>query len=158
MAGLDFKNPVEVETFDCFKKVCIIKRNTNEYSRLDPVSKDSQVAVTKKVSKSTYRVQQQELDSSGDEFKPTVHAALAPTQKPWKPPSGLKFSCPMGNHKHKVSPCAEFFALSPLELRVKIDKGRLCFSCFKPKNTCRSRRCANESTMPEVLKWDICAS
>ena len=34
VAGLDFKNPVGIETFNCFKKVCIIESNTNKSSRL----------------------------------------------------------------------------------------------------------------------------
>ena len=29
VSGLDFRNPVGVETFNCFKKVCVIERNTN---------------------------------------------------------------------------------------------------------------------------------
>ena len=32
IAGLDFKNPVGIETFSCFKRVCVIERNTNESS------------------------------------------------------------------------------------------------------------------------------
>ena len=32
VAGLDFRNPVGLETFNCFKKVCIIERNTSECS------------------------------------------------------------------------------------------------------------------------------
>ena len=52
MVGLDFKTPVGVETFNCFKKVCIIERNMNECSRSDPVPKDTQVAMMKKVRKS----------------------------------------------------------------------------------------------------------
>ena len=39
VAGLDFKNPVGMETFNCFKKVCLIERNTNESSRSDPTPK-----------------------------------------------------------------------------------------------------------------------
>ena len=29
IAGLDFKNPVGIETLNCFMRVCIIERNTN---------------------------------------------------------------------------------------------------------------------------------
>ena len=32
VAGLDFRNPVGLEIFNCFKKVCIIERNTSECS------------------------------------------------------------------------------------------------------------------------------
>ena len=31
--NLDFENPVGLDTFNCFKKVCVIERNTNEGSR-----------------------------------------------------------------------------------------------------------------------------
>ena len=36
---LDFQNPEGLETFNCFKRVCIIKRNTNESFRDDPETK-----------------------------------------------------------------------------------------------------------------------
>ena len=29
VSGLDFRNPVGAETFNCFKRVCVIERNTN---------------------------------------------------------------------------------------------------------------------------------
>ena len=88
---------------------CIIKRNTTERSRLDPATKEPQNIVVKKVNEATYKVHQQEV---GEETEPTIHATSAPAPKPWNPPSGLKFLCPMANHKHEVSMCAEFFALS----------------------------------------------
>ena len=56
MAGLDFRNPVGLEIFNCFKKVCIIERNTNECSRSDPSPKEVQNAAVKKVMKSNYMV------------------------------------------------------------------------------------------------------
>ena len=81
-----------------------------------------------------------------------------PSPKPWNPPPRLKFPCPMAYHKHEVSTCTEFFALSPLDGWEKIDKGRMCFSCLKPKNICKSRKCTNYTSVPEVLKCAICAS
>ena len=48
MAGLDFKNPVEMETFNCFKKVCIIERNTNESSRTESTPQEFPPVSTKK--------------------------------------------------------------------------------------------------------------
>ena len=41
VACLDFKNPVGIETFNCFKKVCIIERNTNESSRSEPTTRET---------------------------------------------------------------------------------------------------------------------
>ena len=49
IACLDFKNPVGFETFNCFKSVCIIERNTTESSRSDPVLKEVQSTAVKKV-------------------------------------------------------------------------------------------------------------
>ena len=40
VSGLDFRNPIGAETFNCFKKVCIIERNTNECSRSEPNLKE----------------------------------------------------------------------------------------------------------------------
>ena len=43
VSGLDFRNPVKAETFNCLKKVCTIERNTNESSRSDPSPKEVQM-------------------------------------------------------------------------------------------------------------------
>ena len=42
ISGLDFKNPVGIETFDCFKRVCTKERNTNKSLRSDPIPKEVQ--------------------------------------------------------------------------------------------------------------------
>ena len=54
VSGLDFRNPVGAETFNCFKKVSVIERNTNECLRSDPIPKDVQVTAVKKTVKSMY--------------------------------------------------------------------------------------------------------
>ena len=72
VSGLDFRSPVRAETFNCFKNVCIIERNTNESSKSDPSSREVQNAAVKKVMKSTHKVQQQEEDGSGSETEPTI--------------------------------------------------------------------------------------
>ena len=115
VSGLDFRNPIGAETFNCFKKICVIERNTNEFSRTDPNSKEVQVTAVKKAVKSTYKVQQQEEESSGSETEPTVYAMAGSNPEPWNPPAELKFPCPMADHKHEVSNCAESFALSSLD-------------------------------------------
>ena len=83
ISGLDFKNPVAIETFNCFKRVCIIERNTNESSRSDSVLKEVHNTALKKVTKFTYKVLQQEGDSSGSETEPTILAMSGPVPKPW---------------------------------------------------------------------------
>ena len=77
--------------------------------------------------------------------------------KQWSYPQSLKYPCPIANHKHEITTCAEYFAYSPAERWAKIDKGRICYCCLKPKSICQSRRCSNEATVPEVLKCLVCA-
>ena len=60
VAGLDFRNPVGLETFECFKKVCITERNTNENSAANINTKDMQSFNTKKTVRSNYKVQGQD--------------------------------------------------------------------------------------------------
>ena len=125
VSGLDFRNPVGAETFNCFKRVFTIERNTNESSRSDPSPKEVQNAAVKNVIKSNYKVKQQEEDSSVSETEPTVYAVSGSNPKPWNSPSGLKFPCPMADHKHEVSTYTEFFALSPLDRWEKKYKSRM---------------------------------
>ena len=144
VAGLDFKNPVGIEMLNCFKQVCIIECNTNKSSRLESTPREN-------------KVQQIEGESSDSENETSAHAVAGPPPKPWSPPSGLKFSCPLGNHKHKGSTCAVFSNLTPLDRWKKIEKGRMCYSCLKPKTVYKGRKCNNVSSIPEVLKCAICA-
>ena len=95
--GLDFRNPVEAETFNSFKKVCVIERNTNECSRSDPNPKEVQVTAVKKAVKSTYKVQEQEEGGSGSETKSsTVYAMAGSNPKPWNP-SSFWFRVPLSH-------------------------------------------------------------
>ena len=50
------------------------------------------------------------------------------------------------------------FDLNPLDRWKQIDKGRMCFSCLKPKTVFKSRKCTNYPNVPKVLKCAICAS
>ena len=88
VAGLDFRNPVGLETFNCFKRVCIIERNTKESARSDPIPKEAVTTAVKKTVKSSYNVSQVEIDDSGDEEEALVHGAAGPPPKPWNPPLG----------------------------------------------------------------------
>ena len=145
MSGLDFKNLVGIETFNCFKRI--------------PARLDSLRTGTKKTTKSSHKVQIQERDYSDTESEVGVQTTLTPTpRKPWNPPAGLKFPCPVGNHKHEVSTCPDFFNFSPMDRWKKIEPGRMCYTCLKPKNVCKSRKCDNIASIPEVLKCAICAT
>ena len=159
MSGLDFKNPVGMETFNCFKRICVIERNTCESARTNPAPVDSPSTGTKKTIKSSHKVHIQERDYSDTESEVGIHATLTLTpRKPWNPTSGLKFTCPVGNHKHEVSTCPEFFNFSSIDRWEKIEPGRMCYPCLKPKNVCKSRKCDNIAGVPEVLKCAICAT
>ena len=128
VAGLDFRNPAGLETFNCFKRVCIIERNTKESSRSEPTSREALTTGVKKPAKSSLKVSQVEIDNPDPEMEPTVKAAAGPPPKPWNPPPGLKCPCPLDTHVHEMSKCAEFFNLTPLDRWEKIDKFRMCYS------------------------------
>ena len=159
ISGLDFKNPVGIETFNCFKKICVIERNTCESSRIDPALVEVQSSGVKKPVKSSHKVQIQDRDYLDTEPEVGIHATLVPTPRStWNPPAGLKFPCPVGNHKHEVSTCPDFFNFSPMDRWEKIEKRRMCYSCLKPKNICKSRKCENIKSIPEILKCAVCAT
>ena len=118
IAGLDFKNPVGLETFNCFKRICIIECNTNKSSRSEPSVRENSTIGAKKPMKSSHNVQQMETENSDIETDTTN--VTGPPPRPWNPPAGLKFPCPLGNHKHEVSICSEFFNLTLLDRWKKI--------------------------------------
>ena len=82
IAGLDFKNPVGIENFNCFKKVCHIKRNTNENSRSYPTPRKAQRTGVKKPVKSCHKIQQLEDERSGSETEITVWACTKTMESP----------------------------------------------------------------------------
>ena len=67
IAGLDFKNPLGLELLNCFRRVCIIERNTNKSSRLEPTAKENPTIGVKKPVKSSHKVQQMETENSDSE-------------------------------------------------------------------------------------------
>ena len=66
-AGLDFKNWVGIETFNCFKKVCIIERNKNESSRSEPTPRETMLTGVKKPGNASHKVHQVEDENSGSD-------------------------------------------------------------------------------------------
>ena len=74
------------------------------------------------------------------------------------PSSEFKFHSPMKGHKHKVSKCKGFFYMSPEDRWEKLEKGRMCYLCLKPKNICIGQKFTNIISVPGVLKCAICAS
>ena len=111
-----------------------------------------------KTVKSSLKVLQMETENLDSETKDTAHSVTGLPLKLWNPPPGLKFPCPLGNHKHEVIMCSEFFNLMLLDRWEKIKKARMYYSCLKPKTSCRERKCNDVGSVPKVLKCPICAS
>ena len=152
---LDFNNPTGKATFQCLKSICTMERNANEASRNSEKNNSPKVQ-TRNKNTAVFKVREQENSSSEDESRSGSHT-VSYHNKQWFNPA-LKFPCPIGNHKHELSNCAEFFAYNPVERWNKMEKGKVCYTCLKPKVNCNSKRCSNEANVPDNLKCPDCAS
>ena len=77
---------------------------------------------------------------SDEEQEPRIYNTTwsNPNPKPWNPPSNMKFPCPINGHKHEMTSCSEFFAMSPKERWSGIERRRFCYTCLKPKTVCKT--------------------
>ena len=79
---------------------------------------------------------------SDDEITTGIHVTAGHSD--WiKPGSHYKFTYPLQNHDHKIAACPEFLALTPKDCWVKIPRGRICYTCLKPKGAngvCKTRQ------------------
>ena len=132
MAQLDFWNPEGLETFNCFKRICIIERNTNESFRDEHDVNNAQPPVVKKLVRSTYKVEVEKRESSDSESEPSAPGISRSRSTPWSPSSSLVFPCPITDHDHEVNQCMEFLKLNPEGRWATLPKGRICFTCLKP--------------------------
>ena len=76
-----------------------------------------------------------------------------------KPGSSYKFPCPLQNHDHEIAACPDFLTLTPKDRWFKIPRGRICYTCLKPKGAngmCKARQCTEEKTIPQVLLCAAC--
>ena len=88
--SLDFRNPEGLDTFNCFKRVCEIERNTNENFWNDPETKRrgqvvdnagqrspriATVSTTKKTPRSSHKVQIENVtvQTVNQSHLPTLH-------------------------------------------------------------------------------------
>ena len=141
-----------------FQESVYFECNSNETSRSESTSRETPYVTSKKPSKSSHKVQQIQGDGSESDNEASAHTMAGPPPKLGNPPTNLKFPCPVGNHKHKVSSCAEFFNFTPLDRWEKIDNNRMCYTCLKPRTVCKGRKCLNTESIPELLKSAVCAS
>ena len=126
---LDFKNPTGFASFSCFKETCIWERNTYKVSR--PRSAPSSPK-NKTKNKSSHNVQALDNNSSDEEVIASSHSTNY-HNKQWYP-ANLKFPCPLGNRKHEMSTCSEFFSLHPAARWEKMERGKICYCCLLQKN------------------------
>ena len=64
-------------------------------------------------SKTSHGARLEPDESSEEESSAAVHLASGPVSKRWYP-NGLKFPCPLDNHKHETVACTQFFGLCPV--------------------------------------------
>ena len=95
---------------------------------------------------------------SEDKVSTGVHIAAGHSD--WiKPGSHYKLPCPLQNHDHEIAACSEFLTFTPKDCWVKIPRGRICYTCLKPKganSSCKTKWCTEEKTIPQVLLCAAC--
>ena len=91
-----------------------------------------------------------------EESSAAVHSASGPVSKRWYP-NGLKFPCPLDNHKHETVACTQFFGLCPKERFLRIERRKVCWTCMKPKDVCVGPKCTHYKKVPEILLCSGCA-
>ena len=158
-AGLDYKNPVGEEAYKIFKNLCIIERNKSEGSRdlekpTEPKPRSPRSPRVNK-SKSVHKVVEDDRSKSDNESDSGVFATSYHNTKWYQ--AGLKFPCPLRNHQHEVNTCAEFFSFSPAERWSKMERGKICYTCIRPKDQCSTKKCTLDTKTPETLKCQGCA-
>ena len=157
LAQLDFRNLEGLDTFNFFKRIYIIEKNTNENFREEIDVKNVQSPVVKKLVRSTYKVEVEKRDSSNSESEVSEHGISKSNPRPWKPSPSLIFPCPIYDHDHEISQCTEFFKLNPTGRWATLLKGRICYTCMKPQFDCHSRKCIYSDKVPETPKCAHCA-
>ena len=150
---IDHSNPVGPLMFTCFKDFCVIERNAMEGGMAD----EPEPPKTKPKATHGARILSDESsdDDSSDPVtsSPATYAVSgtsAPPARRWYP-QGLKFPCPLDNHKHETTACTQFFGLCPKERWNRIEKKKVCWTCMKPKDVCIGPTCTQVKKVPEVL-------
>ena len=99
---------------------------------IPPPSLSTGVIPLKGKSKRVFTTFDQSNPESEDESNSGVQTAAGHSD--WiKSGSTYKFPCPLQNHDHEIAACTEFLTLTPKDCWIKIPKGRICYTCLKPK-------------------------
>ena len=164
--NLDWRNPLGEGTYKCFRHICVMEKNMLEAARdnggLSTVQAISNqptgdgVATLKNKAKGVFTT----FDNSDPEDEVSTNAHTVASHSNWiKPGSQHKFPCPLQNHNHEIAACVEFLTLTPKDRWFKIPRGRICYTCLKPKGAkgiCKTKQCAEEKTIPQVLLCAAC--
>ena len=137
---LDWKNPKGVAAFAFFKDFVDTTRGL-----LDSFK---EIGDEKQKSRAVFKI---------DSNTPPISHPVPQSSKnpPWFNPT-LRFPCPLDRHVHELASCKEFLSMSPEDRWSKIGKGKVCYTCMKPKGTCKGRFCSRQSSVPEILLCSGC--
>ena len=111
--SLDWINLLGKETYECFRYICTMEKNMLEAARDNGGFSNIQLS-------------QPVLSTVANPAKGKSTGIFATLD-------ASEFPCPMINHDHKIAACAEFFAFTPKDRWFEIPKGRICYTCLKPK-------------------------
>ena len=166
--NLDWRNPLGEDTCNCLRHICVMEKNMLEAARdnrgfstvqtTPNLPTGSGAALSKNKAKGVFTTFDFSDPDSEDEVSVNAHAIARHSN--WiKPGSQYKFPCPLQNHDHKIAACSEFLTLTPKDRWFKIPKGRICFTCLKPKGAtgvCKTRQCTEEKTILQTLLCAAC--
>ena len=141
--NLDWRNPLGEETYTCFRYICTMEKNMLEtardnggFSTFQAISNlpTNPPTSSKNKAKGVFTTFDHSYPESKDEVSTSAHVVDGHSN--WiKPGSNYKFPCPIQKHDHEIAACAEFFTLIPKDRWFKIPRGRICYTCLKPKGT-----------------------
>ena len=63
------------------------------------------------------------------------------------------------SQSHEIAECSEFLTLTPRVRLFIIPRGRICYTCLKPKGAsgmCKARKCTEEASIPQALLCTAC--
>ena len=86
----------------------------------------------------------------GSQKDPKIDAHHGDTKKEKSKPkkSKFKFPCPIEKHDHEVGTCTKFFESKPT-YRMKVAKGKSCFTCLGPFVLCKTK-CKNTDKVSDA--------
>ena len=155
--GLDWKNPMGYETFVMFRAICGMERDAMEASKHLDASSSRKSNSTK-----VNHINANAISSSDSEDEYRAHGVsstpgqTSKSSRQWYTP-GLKFPCPLNGHgTHLISSCIEFLTMKPRERRALIHRNVICYSCLRPKNVCKEKRCNFGASIPPELLCPGC--